>query len=52
MLADAQTNGGSSDVHVQWFPTGISEQMIVISFHDVTRISCAIEGGNYKRRGQ
>ena len=32
------------------FPTGGSEQMIVISFHDVTRISCAVEGGNYKRR--
>ena len=32
------------------FPGGGSEQMIVTSFHDVMRISCAIEGRNYKRR--
>ena len=32
------------------FPAGISEQMIMTLFHDVTRISHAIEGGNYKRR--
>ena len=34
------------------FPTRRSEQTIVMSFHDVTRISHAIEGGNYKRRAQ
>ena len=32
------------------FPTGRSEQTIMMSFHDATRISHAIEGGNYKRR--
>ena len=32
------------------FPTGRLEQMIMMSFHDVTRISHVIEGGNYKRR--
>ena len=32
------------------FPTGRSEQMIMTSFFDVTRISHAVEGGNYKRR--
>ena len=32
------------------FPTGRSEQMIMTLFYDVTRISHAIEGGNYKRR--
>ena len=50
MLADAQTNVGSSGMHAQWFLTGRSEQMIMMSFHDVTRVSCAIERGNYKRR--
>ena len=34
------------------FPAGRSEQMIVMSFHDVTRISHAIKGENYKRRTQ
>ena len=34
------------------FPTGRSKQMIVTSWNDITRISCAIEGGNYKRRAQ
>ena len=29
------------------FPAGRSEQMIVMSFHDITRISHAIGGGNY-----
>ena len=29
MLADVQMNGDISDVHVQWFSTGGSEQMIV-----------------------
>ena len=32
------------------FPAGRSEQMIMMSFHNVTRISHAIEEGNYKRR--
>ena len=32
------------------FPARRSEHMIVTSFHDVTRISHAIGGGNYKRR--
>ena len=32
------------------FPTEILEQMIVTSLYDVTRVSHAIEGGNYKRR--
>ena len=34
------------------FPTGRSKQMIMMSWNDVTRISHAIEGGNYKRRAQ
>ena len=50
MLADAQTNTGGSDVHVQWFPALRSEHMIMTSLCDVMRISHAIEGGNYKRR--
>ena len=32
------------------FPAGRSKQMIVTSSNDVTMISCAILGGNYKRR--
>ena len=32
------------------FPAGRSEQMIMTSFHDVTKVSHAIEGGNCKRR--
>ena len=32
------------------FPTLRSEQMIVTSYNDVTRISHATVGGNYKRR--
>ena len=32
------------------FPTKILEQMIVTSLYDVTRVSHAIVGGNYKRR--
>ena len=32
------------------FPTEILEQMIVTSLYDVTRVSCATVGGNYKRR--
>ena len=32
------------------FPTGRSKQMIVMSWNDVTRISHAIEGRNYKRK--
>ena len=32
------------------FPAGRSEQTIVMSFHDVMRISCAKGQGNYKRR--
>ena len=32
------------------FPAGRSQQMIVMSFHDVMRICHAVEGGNYKRR--
>ena len=31
------------------FPTKIVEQMLVTSLNDVMRISCALEGGNYKR---
>ena len=31
------------------FPTGRFEQTIVTSFYDVMRISCALEGGNYKK---
>ena len=34
------------------FPAGRSEQMIMMSLCDVTRISCAIEGGKYKRKAQ
>ena len=32
------------------FPAGRLEQMIVTSFHDVTRISHAVDGGKYIRR--
>ena len=46
MLADAQTNINSSHAHVQWF----SCWKIRAHDHDITRISHAIEGGNYKRR--
>ena len=52
MPADVQMNGSNSDAHVQWFSTWRSEQMIMTSFHDVMRISHAIEGENYKRRTQ
>ena len=31
------------------FPTRKSEQMIMTSQYDITRISCAVEGGKYKR---
>ena len=51
MPADTQMNHGSSNAHVQ-FPTGKSEQTIMMSLYDVMRISHAIEGGNYKRRAQ
>ena len=51
-LAGVQTNGNISDVHVQWFSCWRLEQMIVMSCNDITRISHAIEGGNYKRRAQ
>ena len=32
------------------FPTRRSEQMIMTSLYDIMRVSCSIEGGNYKRR--
>ena len=32
------------------FPAEILEQMIVTSLYDITRVSCATVGGNYKRR--
>ena len=38
--------------HDHTTPTGRSKQTIVTSWNDITRISCAIEGGNYKRRAQ
>ena len=31
------------------FPTKMVEQKIVTSLNDIMRISCAIEGGKYKR---
>ena len=34
------------------FPTKILEQMIMTSLYDVTRVSHATVGGNYKRRAQ
>ena len=34
------------------FSTGRLEQMMVTSWNYITRISCTIEGGNYKRRAQ
>ena len=34
------------------FPTEILEQTIVTSLYDIRRVSCAIVGGNYKRRAQ
>ena len=30
-LVDVQPNGGISDVHAQWFSTGRSEQILVMS---------------------
>ena len=42
--ADVQMNIGHSNV--QWF----SHWKIRADDHDITRISCAIEGENYKRR--
>ena len=51
MPVDVQMNISSSGACMHsGFPTGRSVQMIMMSFHDVMRISCAIEGGNYKRR--
>ena len=47
MLADMQMNHGGSNVHAQWF----SDWKIRADDHDIMRISHAIEGGNYKRRG-
>ena len=41
---------GGSSMHVQWFPTKLMEQMIVMSLYNVTRFSHVIEGGKYKRR--
>ena len=52
MLAGVQMNHGSSSAHVQWFPTKMVEQMFVTSLNDVTSISHALEGGNYKREMQ
>ena len=34
------------------FPTEILEQTIVTSLYDITRVSHARAGGNYKRRAQ
>ena len=34
------------------FPTRRLEQMIMTSLYDIMRISCAVKGGNYKRRVQ
>ena len=34
------------------FPAEILEQMIVTSLYDITRVSHATVGGNYKRRAQ
>ena len=31
------------------FPAERLEQMIVMSLYDVTKVSCAVVGGNYKR---
>ena len=48
---DVQTNYGGSSAHVQWFScTEILEQTIVTSLYDVTRVSHARVGRNYKRR--
>ena len=32
------------------FPTKMVEQTFVMSLNDITRVSHALEGGNYKRR--
>ena len=34
------------------FPAKRLEQMIVTSLYDIRRVSCATEGGNYKRRAR
>ena len=45
-----QTNHGSSSAHVQWFSyQNGGADMFMTSLNDVTRISHALEGGNYKR---
>ena len=41
MLADAQANYGISSAHVQYFSCWKVEQMIVMSFSDVTMIAHA-----------
>ena len=46
---DVQTNCGSSPTHAQWFSCQKLEHMIMTSLYDVTRVSHAIVGGNYKR---
>ena len=45
-LADAQANYGISSVHVQCFSHWKVEQMIVMSFSDVTMIAHAIGEGS------
>ena len=51
MPADLQMNYSASIVHMcSGFPTRRSKQKIMMSWNDVTRISHAILGGNYKRR--
>ena len=52
MLADVQMNDNVFMHMHSGFPTGRSKQTIVMSSNDITRISHAIEGGNYKRRAQ
>ena len=52
MPVDVQMNPGSSNVHAQWFSHQKIRKTIMTSLCDVMKISCAIKGGNYKRRAQ
>ena len=49
MLVGVQMNRGSSSAHVQWLSHLIGGADDCDIINDVTRISHAIEGGNYKR---
>ena len=47
---DVQTNYDISSVHAQWFSHQKIDQIIVMSFNDITVIAHAIGGGKYISR--